>query len=69
MSSTPKTISGIPDPITVSKNQVRIVKSRDIVPSRRDDLFKDIDYLETQIGRLAKMAREIRAKALLLTTE
>jgi hypothetical protein len=61
MSSTPKTISGIPDPITVSKNQVRIVKSR--------DMFKDIDYLETQIGRLAKMAREIRAKALLLTTE
>lgn len=61
-------ITGIPKPMTVGNNQIRIVKGRDIVLSRRDDLFKDIDYLETQIGRLAKMARDIRAKVLLLTT-
>ena len=51
--------------------KITIVKgaARGIIPSRRDDLLKDLDYLETQIGRLAKMARDVRAKALLLTTE
>ena len=52
-----------------SEKSIRIIKSRDIVPARKDTLLKNVEYLETQIGRLAKMARDIRAEILLLTTD
>jgi hypothetical protein len=40
-----------------------------VVLRRRAELLRNIDYMETQIGRLAKMARDVRAEVLLLTTE
>jgi hypothetical protein len=51
--------------------QIRIVKQDPtaVVLRRRAELLRNIDYMETQIGRLAKMARDVRAEVLLLTTE
>lgn len=51
--------------------QIKIVKpvTGSIVSRRREEILKDLDYLETQIGRLAKMARDLRADFLQLTVE
>jgi hypothetical protein len=51
--------------------QIKIVKqtSATLVLRRRTELLRNVDYMETQIGRLAKMARDMRAEILLLTTE
>jgi hypothetical protein len=51
--------------------QIVIVKQDPtaVVLRRRAELLRNIDYMETQIGRLAKMARDVRAEVLLLTTE
>lgn len=53
------------------KRQIRIVKGpvTSVNSNRHDLLLKNLDYMETQIGRLAKMARDVRAEILLLTTE
>jgi adenylate kinase len=55
----------------VSPRQIVIVKQDPtaVVLRRRAELLRNIDYMETQIGRLAKMARDVRAEVLLLTTE
>lgn len=52
-------------------SQIKIVKpvAGRVNSARREELLKNIDYLETQIGRLAKMARDLRAEFLLLTVE
>lgn len=52
---------------TPRAKEIRVVKSRDILPNRRDQLLKTIDHLESQAGRLAQMARDIRAEVLSLT--
>lgn len=51
--------------------QIRVVKPdiTSVVLRRRTELLRNVDYMETQIGRLAKMARDMRAEILLLTTE
>lgn len=51
--------------------QIVIVKHDDsrLVLRRRAELLRNVDYMEAQIGRLAKMARDMRAEILLLTTE
>jgi hypothetical protein len=51
--------------------QIKIVKqsAATLVLRRRTELLRNVDYMETQIGRLAKMARDMRAEILLLTTE
>jgi hypothetical protein len=51
--------------------QIVIVKqsAATLVLRRRTELLRNVDYMETQIGRLAKMARDMRAEILLLTTE
>lgn len=53
------------------KREIKIRKAADrvIIPNRREELLKNLDYMETQIGRLAKMARDVRAEVLLLTTD
>ena len=53
------------------KQEIKIRKAVDrvIIPSRREALLRNIDYMEVQIGRLAKMARDMRAEILLLTTK
>jgi hypothetical protein len=53
------------------KQDIKIRKAVDrvIIPSRHETLLKNIDYMEAQIGRLAKMARDMRAELLLLTTK
>lgn len=57
-----------PDPTTA---KIVVVKSvtKGVNSKRRESLLKNVDYMETQIGRLAKMARDVRAEILLLTTE
>lgn len=57
--------------ITLDSQQIKVVKasSGTIVLRRRAELLRNVDYMETQIGRLAKMARDMRAEILLLTTE
>jgi hypothetical protein len=57
--------------IIAAPRQIRVVKSdaAAIVLRRRTELLRNVDYMETQIGRLAKMARDMRAEILLLTTE
>lgn len=61
-----KTPSGVP--YTVN-NRIRIVKPCAIVTSRKDAVLKNLDYLEVQIGRLAKMVKDTRAEVLELKAE
>lgn len=51
--------------------KIAIVKATQgvVLLRRREALLKNIDFMEAQIGRLAKMARDARAEILLLTTE
>lgn len=51
--------------------QIKIVKQPPmrVNSRRREELLRNIDYFEAQVGRLTKMARDIRAEVLLLTTE
>jgi hypothetical protein len=63
--------SGVPVSSLLEVRQIRVVKpdAAAIVLRRRAELLRNVDYMETQIGRLAKMARDMRAEILLLTTE
>jgi hypothetical protein len=55
----------------VAIQQIRVVKQppMSVNSRRREELLRNIDYFEAQVGRLTKMARDIRAEVLLLTTE
>lgn len=51
--------------------QIRVQKAdgRAILPSRRDTALKRLDDFESELGRLKRLATELRADILALTVE
>ena len=51
--------------------EIKILKAdeRGIIPSRRSQMLRRIELMETELGRMQKLLNELRADALHLTTE
>lgn len=64
-------LPGVNNLTATGAQRIRISKqpSRAIIPNRSDEILKQADYMEAQAGRLATMARELRAMVLRLTIE
>lgn len=48
---------------------LEVSKRSVIIPSRKAELLKTVDYFEAEIGRLAKVVRDFRAEILKLGVE
>ena len=55
----------------LTQDNIRVLKASDraILPSRRDAALKRLDDFESELGRLRRLATELRADILALTVE
>lgn len=54
-----------------SASTIRLVKAKEtsILPNRKEALLKGIDNMESELGRMTKLLREMRADVLHLSVE
>lgn len=68
MSIPQKCLNEVSAVAVLHKQQIRIVKGPSLgVDSPRDEMLRNLDYMQAQIGRLSKMAHDMRV--LLMKTE